>query len=60
MKARIYQPSRNTMQSGRGKTKNWVLEYENDTARIPEPLMGWVSSDDTNNQVTIHFDKRCN
>jgi len=56
MKARIYKPSRSTMQSGRGKTKQWVLEYENETARAPEPLMGWVSSDDTNNQVRIKFD----
>ena len=24
---RIFRPSRNTMQSGRGKLKHWVLEY---------------------------------
>jgi len=58
MKARIYKPSRNTMQSGRGKTKQWVLEYENDTARTPEQLMGWVSSGDTNNQVKMRFDSQ--
>jgi len=56
MKARIYKPSRNTMQSGRGKTKQWVLEYENETARTPESLMGWVSSEDTNNQVKLRFE----
>ena len=56
MRARIYKPSRNTMQSGRGKTKTWVLEYENDSARTPEQLMGWVSSEDTNNQVKLRFD----
>ncbi|MFK7840424.1 MAG: ETC complex I subunit [Bdellovibrionales bacterium] len=55
MKARIYKPSRSTMQSARGKSKDWVLEYENDTPRKPEPLMGWVSSDDTNNQVKMRF-----
>ena len=28
---RIYQPARNTMQSGRGKAKLWYLEYEVET-----------------------------
>ena len=56
MKARIYKPSRNTMQSGRGKTKQWVLEYETQTPREPENLMGWVSSGDTLNQVKMKFD----
>ena len=46
------------MQSARAKTKSWVLEYENETSRAPEPLMGWVSSGDTMNQVRIHFDSK--
>lgn len=46
------------MQSGRGKTKTWVLEYENASARTPEPLMGWVSSEDTNNQIKMRFDTK--
>ena len=56
IKARIYKPSRNAMQSGRGKTKDWVLEYENSTARKPEPLMGWTQSGDTLGQVRLKFD----
>ncbi len=55
MKARIYKPSRNPMQSGRAKTKDWVLEYEVETPREPEALMGWVSSGDTLNQVKLKF-----
>lgn len=55
MKVRIYRPSKNTMQSGLAKTKIWVLEYENETARGPEPLMGWTASGDTNNQVRLKF-----
>jgi len=55
MKALIYKPSRNTMQSGKAKTQDWVLEYELASAREPEPLMGWVSSEDTLNQVRMHF-----
>ncbi|MCB9984004.1 MAG: ETC complex I subunit [Rhodospirillales bacterium] len=56
MEARIYRPSKNTMQSGRAKTQNWVLEYENTTARRPEPLMGWTGSEDTLGQVRLKFD----
>ncbi|MFM2043254.1 MAG: hypothetical protein RLY86_1830 [Pseudomonadota bacterium] len=55
MKVRIYQPSKTAMQSGRAKTQNWVLEYEIETPRRPEPLMGWISSGDTLNQVRLGF-----
>ncbi len=44
------------MQSGRSKTKTWVLEYELETGRVPDGLMGWTSSDDTLNQVQLKFD----
>ena len=55
MKVRIYKPSKNTMQSGLGRTKTWVLEYEPETPRAPEPLMGWTASGDTLNQVKLRF-----
>ncbi len=55
MKARIYKPSKSVMQSGRAKDKNWLLEYELESARVPEDLIGWVSSSDTLNQVRIPF-----
>jgi hypothetical protein len=56
MKVRIFQPSKNAMQSGRGNVgKNWVLEYEVETRRQPEPLMGWTESGDTLNQVRLKF-----
>jgi hypothetical protein len=53
---RIYKPSRTTMQSGRAKTRGWILEYETTSARGPEPLMGWTQSSDTLNQVQMPFD----
>jgi hypothetical protein len=56
MKARIYKPSKSSMQSGRGKLDQWVLDYELATQRTPEGLMGWTSSADTNNQVSLKFD----
>ena len=53
---KIYKPSRNAMQSGRAKTEQWLLEYETETPRVPDPLMGWSSSGDTLNQVRLKFD----
>lgn len=55
MRARIYQPARNAMTSGQGRTKSWVLEYAPDEARALDPLMGWTGSSDTQSQVRIRF-----
>ena len=46
------------MQSGRAKTRNWVVEPILPTSRSPEPLMGWASSRDTLNQVSMKFDTK--
>lgn len=56
MQVRIYSQSKNAMQSGRARTGGWVLEYEQDTPRNPDPLMGWTASGDTLNQVRLAFD----
>ena len=42
------------MQSGRGKLKNWVLEF---TTKDPStnPLMGWETSSDTLAEVVLKF-----
>ena len=42
MRARIYQPARNAMQSGTAKTRDWVLEYAASSARSVDPLMGFM------------------
>ena len=55
MRARIYKPARNAMQSGMARTKNWVLEYAPDQARGLDPLMGWTGSGDTQAQVRLRF-----
>ena len=55
MKVRISQPSKTAMQSGRAGTGQWILEYETETRRQPEPLMGWTSCGDTLNQVRLDF-----
>ncbi|MCK4713859.1 MAG: ETC complex I subunit [Marinosulfonomonas sp.] len=58
MLARIYQPSRNVMQSGVAKTRVWVLEFAPAAARSVDPLMGWTSSTDMNSQVRLKFDTK--
>ncbi|PXA90925.1 ETC complex I subunit [Caulobacter sp. D4A] len=58
MLARIYRPAKNAMQSGRAKTKDWVLEFEPTSARKPDPLMGWTQSSDMNGQVRLTFETR--
>jgi hypothetical protein len=55
MTARIYRPTRATVQSGQARTKHWVLEFEPESAREVEPLMGWTSSLDMKSQVKLHF-----
>jgi len=58
MKARIFKPSKSAMQSGRANMESWVLEYETETARVPEDVIGWVSSGDTLNQVRLKFESK--
>ncbi len=58
MQVRIYSPAKNTMQSGRAKSGQWVLEFEPQAARKVEPLMGWVSSSDTLSQTRLQFDSK--
>jgi len=43
------------MQSGRGNTKSWVLEFEPAGPKHHDRLMGWVSSADTGGQVRMTF-----
>ena len=58
MVARIYKPAKTAMQSGTAKTKDWVLDYEPEQPRAIEPLMGWTSSSDMKQQVTLRFHTR--
>jgi hypothetical protein len=57
MTARIYQPARTATQSGQGKDK-WILEYEPESPRVIEPLMGWTGSSDMKSQIRLQFDAK--
>ncbi len=55
MAARIYKPSKTAMQSGRGNTKDWALDFDPEEPRQVEPLMGWTSSGDMRQQLRLRF-----
>ena len=55
MEARIYRPAQTAMQSGHGKVRDWVLEFEASAAKTLDPLMGGTSSADTDEQVRLRF-----
>lgn len=55
MKAKIYKPSRHTMQVGRAKMRDWILEYEPSGPRSVDPLMSWTTTTQTHTQVSLKF-----
>jgi hypothetical protein len=58
MFARLYQRPKNAMQSGHGRTGEWLLEWERDEAQRPDPLTGWAGSGDTETQLQLRFSSR--
>lgn len=58
MDVRIYQPAKTAMQSGRANTRRWILEFEPDSPKLIDPLMGWIGSRDTRGQVRIKFESK--
>lgn len=53
--ARIFEPTRSAMTSGKGRTKGWQLVFERRTAPFIEPLMGYTGGSDTLTQVALEF-----
>ena len=51
-KAKIYIPSKTATQSGRGKTKKWMLKFDTRHG-VTNPLIGWESGDDTMIEVIL-------
>lgn len=47
MRVRLYRPAKSASQSGRAKTRDWLIEPELATPRTPEALMGWQQAGDT-------------
>ena len=55
MIARITRPAKTATQSGHANSSRWLLEFEAESAREVEPLMGWTSSGETRAQVRLWF-----
>jgi len=58
MDARIYQPTKTAMQSGRGNTRKWIIEFEPAEAKQTDGLMGWTGSGDMRGQVCLRFNAK--
>ena len=58
MHARIYQPAKPATSSGRFKTTYWLVEPEPRSRSEADRLIGWIGSDDTENQVMLRFPSR--
>ena len=55
MAARIFQRSKNAMQSGKARSGDWILEFESTRPKRPDPLTGWAGGADTQEQVSLSF-----
>lgn len=52
---RIFQPSRNIMQSAPNAEGRWYVEATSVAKKKVEPIMGWTSSDDVSEQLSQSF-----
>jgi hypothetical protein len=55
MAARIFQRSKNAMQSGRARADEWLLQFESSAPKRPDPLTGWAGGADSQEQVILCF-----
>ena len=55
MAARIFQRSKNAMQSGKARSSQWILQFESGRRKRPDPLTGWSGGAETQEQVTLAF-----
>ena len=58
MKVKIYKPTKNAMQSGKGNIKKWSLKYLDEDTRYVEPIMGWTGNKDPKSQLKLSFDTK--
>jgi hypothetical protein len=57
IKALIYIPNKNPMQSGTAKNNKWILEFKTKNP-TKNPLMGWESSSDTLTELKLEFSSK--
>ena len=56
-KAKIYIPTKNSMQSGLGKSDKWLIVFETENTGI-NPLMGWETSSNTLSELNLEFSSK--
>jgi len=54
-KARIYQPDKTAMQSGKAEMKHWKLEFAPEKPYFIEPLNGWSGMTDMKQEIHLYF-----
>jgi hypothetical protein len=54
IKAKIFIPTKNSMQSGLGKTDNWVIKFDTENTGV-NLLMGWETSTNTLSELNLEF-----
>ncbi len=57
-KANIYKPAKTAMQSGKAKTDSWMLEFEPESRKLVDNLMGWQGSEDMKQEVRMFFETK--
>lgn len=55
MQVKIYQPTKNPMQSGQAKNNHWLMEFELENSQSIDEVMGWSSNKDTKQQLSMKF-----
>lgn len=55
MHVKIYKPSASPMQSGRLKSRWWIIEFEQTAFVHKEPLMHWNSISSTQHHLSLRF-----
>ena len=54
-RARIFQYGTRSTQEGKARADSWILEAEPIEGQVPDPLMGWAGSGDTEQQLRLFF-----
>jgi hypothetical protein len=52
---RLFQREKNAMQSGKARAGDWILQFESQKPKRPDPLTGWSGGAETQEQVTLAF-----
>jgi len=57
-RVRIHQRSKTATQSGKSRTRSWILEFMPEKPLYHEQLVGWTASADMNRQVFLSFETK--